>query len=86
MRYPHHDLWSLAFQTGEVNSTIKEPLEEEEMVSFFVPTTPNPTSGFLMMAPKRDVIELEITVDQALKYIISLGVMLPNSKRPVVKK
>ena len=48
------------------------------MVSVFIPTTPNPTSGFLMMLPKTDVIELDMSVDDALKFIISLGVMQPK--------
>ena len=49
------------------------------MVSYFIPTTPNPTSGFLMMAPKSKVIELDMSVDQALKFVISLGVVQPNT-------
>jgi len=74
IEYPRKGLWSLAFLTGAVNNELNEKTNEE-MISVFVPTTPNPTSGFLMMLPKREAIEIEMSIDEALKYIISLGVM-----------
>lgn len=74
VEYPRKGLWSLAFQTGLTNPEINSHAGTE-MVSIFIPTTPNPTSGFLMMMPKNEVIELSMTIDEALKYIISLGVM-----------
>ncbi|KTC98187.1 DUF502 domain-containing protein [Legionella erythra] len=77
IEYPRKDCWSLAFMTGNPGSQLFANTTEE-MVSVFVPTTPNPTSGFLMMVPKKDVIEVGMTIDEALKYIISLGVMPPN--------
>ena len=81
IRYPQKDTWSLAFQTseslGEVN--MKMP---GHMVSVFVPTTPNPTSGFLLMVPQEDMIELDMSVDDALKMIISLGVIVPPWPKP----
>jgi uncharacterized membrane protein len=77
VEYPREGLWSIAFQTGEVGKEFEGQLNSGPMVSFFIPTTPNPTSGFLMMAPKSKVIELEMSVDQALKFVISLGVMQP---------
>lgn len=77
VQYPHEGMWSLAFQTGETSKELADTLGKESMISFFIPTTPNPTSGFLMMAPKSDVIELEMSVDQALKFVISLGVVQP---------
>jgi uncharacterized membrane protein len=76
VEFPCPGVWSIAFQTGEVAKDI-ESMTGEPMVSYFIPTTPNPTSGFLMMAPKRKVIELEMGVDQALKFVISLGVVQP---------
>ena len=79
-------MWSLAFQTGDCTPSVNAILKQEEMVSLFIPTTPNPTSGFLMMAPKRDVIELEMSVDQALKFVISLGVVQPEIKVIAPKK
>lgn len=76
VEYPRKGMWSVAFQTG-VGSPVVSEHTGSEMVSIFIPTTPNPTSGFLMVVPKADVIELAMTVDEALKYIISLGVMQP---------
>lgn len=79
VEFPSPGVWSVAFQTGEVSKTIENQAAAEPMVSYFIPTTPNPTSGFLMMAPKSKVKELDITVDQALKFVISLGVVQPGS-------
>lgn len=76
IRYPQKDTWSLAFQTGESLGEVNAKLPEH-MVSVFVPTTPNPTSGFLLLVPQDDMIELEMSVDEALKMIISLGVIVP---------
>jgi len=76
IRYPNRDTWSLAFQTGESLGELNAKLPEH-MVSVFVPTTPNPTSGFLLMVPQDDMIELQMSVDEALKMIISLGVIVP---------
>lgn len=76
VEYPRQGMWTLAFQTGSANSEISTQAGDE-LVSIFVPTTPNPTSGFLMMVPKKDVVELSMTVEEALKFIISLGVMQP---------
>lgn len=78
VEYPCPGVWSMAFQTGEVNHDIEGVVGVEKMVSYFIPTTPNPTSGFLMMAPKSKVKELDISVDQALKFVISLGVVQPG--------
>lgn len=74
IEYPRKGLWSLAFLTGSPTPEVDKHTGEE-MLSLFVPTTPNPTSGFLIMIPKRDAIELSMTIDEALKLIISLGVM-----------
>ena len=76
IRYPQKDTWSLAFQTGDTLGELNEKVPGH-MISVFVPTTPNPTSGFLLMVPPEDVIELEMSVDDALKMIISLGVIVP---------
>ncbi len=81
VEYPRKGIWSLAFQTGsgaeEVNARTGE-----DLVTVFVPTTPNPTSGFIIMVPRADVQELEMSVDDALKLIISLGVVKPGTRRP----
>lgn len=79
VEYPCRGIWSIAFQTGEVTPDVESLVSKEPMVSYFIPTTPNPTSGFLMMAPKSQVVELEMSVDQALKFVISLGVVQPKS-------
>lgn len=80
IEYPRKGLYSLAFQTatslGEVQGRTGE-----EVVCTFVPTTPNPTSGFIILVPKKDVIELDMAVDEALKMIISLGVVVPTWSR-----
>jgi uncharacterized membrane protein len=77
IQYPRKGLYSLAFQTsselGEVQGRTGE-----EVVCCFVPTTPNPTSGFIIIVPKKDVTVLDMEVDEALKMIISLGVVVPT--------
>jgi len=77
IQYPREGLYSLAFQTstelGEVQGRTGE-----EIVCCFVPTTPNPTSGFIVIVPKKDVTVLDMDVDEALKMIISLGVVVPT--------
>ncbi|MGL5742346.1 MAG: DUF502 domain-containing protein [Legionella sp.] len=83
VEYPRKGLWSIAFQTGTPNPEINNKTKDE-MISVFIPTTPNPTSGFLMMVPKRDVIELDMSIDEALKFIISLGVMPPANEASLV--
>jgi uncharacterized membrane protein len=84
IRYPQKETWSLAFQTGESLGEVNAKLPGH-MVSVFVPTTPNPTSGFLLLVPQDDMIELEMSVDEALKMIISLGVIVPPWPRPVAR-
>lgn len=77
IEYPRKGVYSLAFQTsselGEVQGRTGEPV-----VCTFVPTTPNPTSGFIIIVPRKEVIELDMEVDEALKMIISLGVVVPT--------
>lgn len=76
VEYPRKGLWSIAFQTGVGSAGVNGQLGTE-MLSIFIPTTPNPTSGFLMMVPKSEVVELSMSIDEALKYTISLGMMQP---------
>lgn len=78
VEYPRAGMWSIAFQTGDGTLEVESSVKEGAMVSLFIPTTPNPTSGFLMMAPRSKVIELKMSVEQALKYVISLGVVQPD--------
>jgi uncharacterized membrane protein len=83
IEYPRKGLWSLAFQTGTATQEINTHTNEE-MISLFIPTTPNPTSGFLMMIPKKEAIELDMSIEEALKFIISLGVMQFNNPAALV--
>lgn len=81
VEYPREGMWTLAFQTGEAYPEVEKSLDGETMIGLFVPTTPNPTSGFLLMVPKKKVIELNMSIEQALKYVISLGVMQPHEMK-----
>lgn len=85
VQYPRKGMWSMAFQTGVGNVVVNDEVGKE-LVSIFIPTTPNPTSGFLMMVPKAEVIELSMTIDEALKYIISLGMMQPENPAAFAKR
>lgn len=76
IQYPRRGIYSLAFQTSSYLGEIQGRIGED-LVGCFVPTTPNPTSGFIILVPKKDVIELSMDVDEALKMIISLGVVVP---------
>jgi len=77
IEYPRKGLWTLAFQTGtEVGEA--QAKTGEEVINVYVPTTPNPTSGFFLMVPRRDVVELDMSVDEGLKMIISMGVVVPR--------
>lgn len=79
VQYPHPGSWTIAFQTGLPSRAIAGSLEGEH-ISVYVPTTPNPTSGFFLVMPKSQVIELDLSVDEALKYIISMGVVVPEHR------
>ena len=78
IQYPHQGIWTIAFQTGKPGGDAARHLGGD-YVSVYVPTTPNPTSGFFLMLPRKDAIELDMSVDEALKYIISMGVVAPPS-------
>ncbi len=72
LEYPRKGVWAVGFATKENRGLIKEKLNEE-LINVFVPTTPNPTSGFLLMVPKKDLIYLNVTFEQASKFIVSAG-------------
>ena len=76
VQYPRQGSWTIAFLTGKPGGEVGSYLQGE-YVSVYVPTTPNPTSGFFLMMPRADVVELRMSVDEALKYIISMGVVAP---------
>ena len=78
VEYPRKGIWVIAFVTSNIKGEIKNKINERELVSIFVPTTPNPTSGFLLILPKKDLIFLKMPVDQAIKLIISGGIVTSN--------
>lgn len=78
LEYPRKGLWTLAFVTGSGIKQVRE-IVGEDMISIYVPTTPNPTSGFFLMTKKSDVVNLDISVDDGLKLILSTGVLVPPS-------
>ncbi|MBU3542644.1 MAG: DUF502 domain-containing protein [Burkholderiaceae bacterium] len=75
--YPRNGSWTIAFVTGNPAQEVANKLKEEHL-NVFVPTTPNPTSGFFMIVPKADMIELDMTVEEALKHIVSMGSVPPT--------
>lgn len=77
VEYPRKGLWTIALQTGRGNEVFNSQISEAGVVTLFVPTTPNPTSGFIIFAREEEIIPLDMGVDQALKYVISLGVVQP---------
>lgn len=81
VQYPRPGSWTIAFQTGVPMGEVASHLGSD-FVSVYVPTTPNPTSGFFLMLPRADVIELDMSVDQALTYVISMGSVAPNAVAP----
>lgn len=81
VRYPHPQAWSVAFQTGSPSCQISEMLPDEH-VSVFIPTAPSPVNGFFFFVKKSETIELDISVDDALKYIVSMGVVPPQRRYP----
>ncbi len=78
VQYPRAGVWTIAFQTGSPSGEVAGHLGPD-FVSVYVPTTPNPTSGFFLMLPRSEVIELSMSVDEALTYVISMGSVAPNS-------
>jgi uncharacterized membrane protein len=81
VQWPREGMWTIAFLTGTPSGTVASHIPPD-CVSVYVPTTPNPTGGYFVIVPRKDVVELDMTVDQALKYIISMGVVPPPDARP----
>jgi len=76
VQWPREGMWTIAFMTGTPGGEVAKHVPPD-CIAVYVPTTPNPTGGYFVIVPRKDVIELEMTVDQALKYIISMGVVPP---------
>ena len=80
VEYPRKDIWVIAFVTSSVQGELDNKIKKSDLVSIFVPTTPNPTSGFLLFAAKKDLIYLKMPVEQAVKLVISGGIVSPKQK------
>ncbi|PCI32162.1 MAG: hypothetical protein COB54_07810 [Alphaproteobacteria bacterium] len=78
IEYPRKDLWAIAFISGENTGEIQEKLSHD-VVNVFLPTTPNPTSGFLLFVPRKDIIRLDMSPDEGAKYVISAGLVDPSN-------
>ncbi len=80
VEYPRRGIWAIGFVTAQTGGVVASAVPEESMVSIFLPTTPNPTSGFLLFVPEKDIILLDIEVEQAAKLVISAGLIEPEAK------
>ena len=83
IEYPRKGIWTMAFITGTTAGEIGEVFADDDMVNVFVPTTPNPTSGFLLFLPRRDVRVLDMNVEEGLKMVISTGILVPQHRKPL---
>lgn len=79
LEYPRKGTWSIGFQTGEGIGQMRDYLQQD-VVTLFIPTTPNPTSGFILLVPHNELIKLDMEVEDALKLIVSLGVVTPEKE------
>ncbi|CUB07524.1 DUF502 domain-containing protein [Tepidiphilus thermophilus] len=85
VEYPRRGAWTVAFVTGEPPAAVVGGTGvAEPMIAVYVPTTPNPTSGFLLLVPESEIIPLELGIDEALKYVISLGTITPTAMPPSI--
>ena len=83
VEYPRKGIWAIAFISTNAKGEINERIPvDEQLISVFLPTTPNPTSGFLLFVPKSDIMELNMSVEDAAKLVISAGLVYPNPKDP----
>ena len=86
VQYPREGLWAIAFTSPTANVELPDRIPRDaQLMSLFLPTTPSPTSGFLLFVPKSDVIELKMSVEDCAKLVISAGLVYPNGKVPEIK-
>jgi len=83
--YPRRGSWAIGFVTGRTSGEVQN-VTEDEVVNVFLPTTPNPTSGYLLFLPRRELVALSMSVEDAIKMIISGGIVTPPDKRPVAQQ
>lgn len=81
LEYPRRGMWAIGFITGKTTGEVQN-LTEDKVINIFLPTTPNPTSGFLLFVPRRDVVILDMTVEEAIKMVMSGGIVTPPDRRP----
>lgn len=86
VEYPKEGIYSIAFVTSESNSFINQAIEGKELVTVYIPTTPNPTSGMLIIYPKDEIIPLEMTPEEASTFIISGGIVAPEDRHQKTKE
>jgi len=83
VQYPRKDIWAIGFISPEARGEVNAKAETgSDLLSVFVPTTPNPTSGFLLFFPREDVIELDMSIEDAAKLVISAGLVYPSERKP----
>lgn len=85
VEYPRRGMWVIAFITGNTQGEV-QAITEEEVINLFVPTTPNPTSGFLIFVPKDDIVKLSMSVEEAMKMVISGGIVTPPDHRSAAEQ
>lgn len=85
IEYPRRDIWTVAFLSGPTRGEL-QGLMQRPTLNVFVPTTPNPTSGFFLLVPAEDVVELKMTVDEALKMVVSVGMVVPPDRSVVLSE
>ena len=81
VQWPREGMWTIAFLTGTPGGDVARHLNAQDYISVYVPTTPNPTGGYFVMVHKRDCVELSMSVDEALTYVISMGVIVPGGPK-----
>ena len=81
VEYPRRGIWCIGFVSGMTQGEVQN-LTEDELVNIFLPTTPNPTSGFLLFVPRRDLTPLSMTVEEGIKMVVSGGIVTPPDRRP----
>ena len=85
VEYPRKDMWVLGFLTGKSKGEVQKKTADD-LVNIFVPTTPNPTSGFLLFVPEKDVIRMDMTVEEGIKLVVSAGIVTPEKMKKMQKQ
>jgi uncharacterized membrane protein len=81
LEFPRKEMWTIGFITGKTEGEIRDLVGDEDVVNVYVPTTPNPTSGYLVFVPRRDIVILDMSIEEAIKFVISGGIVAPPDRR-----